>query len=278
MSTEPLDARAVLSQWLQRLRQHTHAAADAPYAPDSVRLSEFPLPYFQTQFNLVESYTAEQETEAEDEDEAVAMDAVHMADVKHPGDVPDAIEHVAGVYKACRSTVHEYEVLPSGFDQVSTLVKIYVYATSVATTLPPAALCVRRNGDVELAYYIPTRSSNVQRVTIYGTGIDAVVGMFLRMYAACVQSRLAPTVVAAAVRVKHCTYAVPIPKRHNHAIAAAARAGHASPKNPITQEMQGFLLSDGDFVNRKTALAAAVLSGQLAYDPDRVELFSEDLW
>ena len=161
-------------------------------------------------------------------------------------------------------------------------VEISFMSSALWGKFQPAVLCMRSNRDVELRYYIPTRNPKPTwtYAAIHGTSIDAVTNMFLRMYSTQLRDRFVPKVIAAAVKVGQDIYAVPIPQRHNHAIAAAARTGHARRGHPVTQEMQGFLVSNGQFVSRKVAMACAVLSGQLVQDEDdtETELFSEDLW
>jgi hypothetical protein len=71
------------------------------------------------------------------------------------------------------------------------------------------------------------------------------------------------------------TYAVPRPGRHHTVIGMMADYGHPVPIKGV----QGFMLSDGTFADRKTAKAIAKEANQLlptASPSD--DLFSEDLW
>jgi hypothetical protein len=300
MATEPLDVRAVLAQWLQRLAKHPNRPAVDPAAtfgasPLRVYLLDFPIPYFKTTCTL-----AEVDDEAEvDEDQGIEgaepeADAAvgGAAEDKAPGDeagfeiaaggagitvvgdnVYQAGEYVAMQHAYCSSS--DIDTTEPSRPQNTSYIRVDVECDAVRIATPPAVLAMSTNGDVELVYRVLTRSQRKSYVTIQGTGIDAVMNMFLRMYTTDMKNRWVLKVVSAAVRVQHQNYAVPVPQRHHHAIFAAVQAGHAKP---ITQEQQGFILSDSAFANRKTALAAAVLSGQLPYDPERTELFSEDLW
>jgi hypothetical protein len=96
------------------------------------------------------------------------------------------------------------------------------------------------------------------------------------------------TVVAAAVRWQEVIFSLPRPKRHHHIVHAMYNMGL-----PKEQREQGFLLSDGTFVDRLDAMKIAIEAGQLSspsnphYDDvinNRtrgllpVYLYSEDLW
>jgi len=72
-------------------------------------------------------------------------------------------------------------------------------------------------------------------------------------------------------------YTQPRPVRHFTLIREAIKAGE---EKPITQDMQGFLLSDGRFARRKVALMVALDSGQVTKDKliNKNTLLSEDLW
>jgi hypothetical protein len=289
MSAEPINVHAVLTQWLRNLANHTRAKL---VEPDLVLLESFPCKYFQTKFMLgcvPDQETLELEDGPENEpDEAVeGCAADDVADVEEAAGAYDIAVTAVGTadtikYTDLRATS---ESLVAAQQHTDVYVEILVTSPLAKCVTQPATLSLFQNGDVEISYYIPTRSRtrNWVRMTIHGTSIEPVTNMFLRLYSTHLKDRLVPKVVAAAVRVKpdeytsH-VYAVPAPQRHNHAIKEAARAGSASTKNPVTQEMQGFLLSNGRFADRKTALACAVLSGQLPDDSERTELFSEDLW
>lgn len=192
----------------------------------------------------------------------------------------DNVQYSAVAYASGASVYHSYG--KPRIPRPDVFVEISFMSSALWGIFQPAVLCVRTNGDVEIRYYIPTRNPKPTgtHAAIHGTSIDAVTNMFLRMYSTQLRDRFVPKVIAAAVKVEQDIYAVPIPQRHNHAIAAAARTGHARRGQPVTQEMQGFLISNGQFVSRKVAMACAVLSGQLVQDEDdtETELFSEDLW
>jgi hypothetical protein len=67
-------------------------------------------------------------------------------------------------------------------------------------------------------------------------------------------------------------------------VSAPPPARHANlfaiqPDGPYPfAEDSGFLLSDGTFADRKTAMKLALANGQLAAPTRSDELFSEDLW
>ncbi len=81
-----------------------------------------------------------------------------------------------------------------------------------------------------------------------------------------------------AAAIRHHTgevYWVPPPGRHHHVIRMMVDAGC---KKPITGK-QGFVLSDGRFVDRVEAKKVAVIAGQLLGRAGKSrELFSEDVW
>lgn len=83
------------------------------------------------------------------------------------------------------------------------------------------------------------------------------------------------TIVAAAIKQDGMVCSVPRPGRHSCVIRAMDTAGI---RIPIVGE-QGFLTSDGLFVDRRRALKIAAAAGQLTTTRERAyELFSEDLW
>lgn len=91
------------------------------------------------------------------------------------------------------------------------------------------------------------------------------------------------TIVAAAIKSDYdgVIYHVPKPGRHSDVIFMLVEQGHP---RPITG-LQGFLTSNGQFVDRHLALSIAYLSGQVSqelYDrktaSEEWELFSEDVW
>jgi hypothetical protein len=78
-------------------------------------------------------------------------------------------------------------------------------------------------------------------------------------------------IVRAAVRYDGIVWSLPRPARHHHIIAA-----HAVVTLRCGSGEQGFLTSEGRFVNRRAAAEIAWIAGQTAVE--RYELFSEDLW
>lgn len=80
----------------------------------------------------------------------------------------------------------------------------------------------------------------------------------------------------AAIMYQDEVFEVPRPGRHHTVIALmAARFGDGWY---LTDDVQGFVLSDGRFVTRKEAARIALENGQtpaLRWPPD---LYSEDLW
>lgn len=82
-------------------------------------------------------------------------------------------------------------------------------------------------------------------------------------------------IVAAAIKQGNMVCSVPKPGRHHDVIREMARSGIPIP---IVGE-QGFLTSDGRFVNRYEAKDIANLAGQiLAKHGNLAQLFSEDVW
>ncbi len=89
------------------------------------------------------------------------------------------------------------------------------------------------------------------------------------------RSRLT-TVVAAAFQLRGKTYHLPPPARHHNVIWLMREEGVTEDQNE--EWLQGFLLSDGSFVDRKVAAAVALEAEQteeIKWPPD---LYSEDLW
>jgi hypothetical protein len=70
-------------------------------------------------------------------------------------------------------------------------------------------------------------------------------------------------------------HSVPKPGRHHDVIREMVKRGH--PK-PIPNLNQGFVLSDGRFVNRKAAAQVARKAGQLRSEVRGCGLCSEDVW
>lgn len=82
-------------------------------------------------------------------------------------------------------------------------------------------------------------------------------------------------IVAAAIKQGSMVCSVPKPGRHHDVIREMAKSGIPIP---ITGE-QGFLTSEGIFVNRYQAKDIARMAGQiLAKHGNLDQLFSEDVW
>lgn len=79
---------------------------------------------------------------------------------------------------------------------------------------------------------------------------------------------MSKTIVKAAIKVRDKIY---IGFDHGECFS------HAEFPIPVEDIRQGFITSDGDFVNRKEAMIIAKESGQLRYETDKQTLISEDL-
>lgn len=84
-------------------------------------------------------------------------------------------------------------------------------------------------------------------------------------------------VLQAAIRAGGAVHALAPPARHHTIIHQLAEQGFRGLSHP---DGQGFVLSDGRFVDRQTAYRVAVAAGQLANGAGHVPgmLFTEDLW
>lgn len=90
------------------------------------------------------------------------------------------------------------------------------------------------------------------------------------------QENRQPTIEAVAIKLEcGVVMSLPRPARHHDIIREVGQTFEGKGK-PIVGT-QGFVLSDGAFVNRKQAVAVALRSGQLE-STESSELFSEDLW
>jgi hypothetical protein len=81
------------------------------------------------------------------------------------------------------------------------------------------------------------------------------------------------------VRVAMCidgqVHAVPRPCRHHHVVWLLYHCGF----DKVDSRDQGFVLSDGRYVDRREARTVAEAAGQLLPDARKSELlFSEDVW
>lgn len=85
-----------------------------------------------------------------------------------------------------------------------------------------------------------------------------------------------PKVHQAAIYQDGVVYTLSRPARHHDIIRHMVEAEGVEP--PVTGE-QGFVLSDGSFVDREAALQVALLANQLHKPRHHIsQLFSEDLW
>lgn len=83
------------------------------------------------------------------------------------------------------------------------------------------------------------------------------------------------TVEAAAIRRDRRVWSLPPPARHHHIMDYMIERG---VQPPINRE-QGFVLSNGEFVDRTEARLVAASAGQLLSTASKGSLlFSEDVW
>ena len=85
------------------------------------------------------------------------------------------------------------------------------------------------------------------------------------------------TIVAAAVQIEGVTFSLPKPARHGQVLHSLLdiMANHY-----VTTACQGFMTSEGRFVNRVQAKHIAHIAGQeiIRPDPHDRDAFSEDFW
>lgn len=88
------------------------------------------------------------------------------------------------------------------------------------------------------------------------------------------------TIIAAAIQIEGMTLSLPRPARHAQVMHAAEAL--QMPSHALLSACQGFLTSEGRFVNRVQALQIVHVAGQeqLRQESERHhrDLFSEDLW
>jgi hypothetical protein len=83
-------------------------------------------------------------------------------------------------------------------------------------------------------------------------------------------------VVAAAVQYEGVTFSLPRPARHGQVLHCLLSI---LPEHAIPAVCQGFITSDGRFVNRVQAKHLAHMAGQTPNGTTcELELYSEDLW
>jgi hypothetical protein len=80
-------------------------------------------------------------------------------------------------------------------------------------------------------------------------------------------------IVAAALRKGELVFSLPRPARHGHIGKQMAEQGI----DAITPD-QGFLTSEGRYVDRLTAVTIAIEAGQIDAPKWPPDLYSEDLW
>lgn len=87
-------------------------------------------------------------------------------------------------------------------------------------------------------------------------------------------------IIAAAVEVEGITFSLPKPARHAQVLHSMDAAGFS--EEMIAMACQGFLTSEGRFVNRVLARQIAYRAGQEQLRPEKErhqrDLYSEDLW
>lgn len=71
-------------------------------------------------------------------------------------------------------------------------------------------------------------------------------------------------------------YTLPAPNRHGDVIVKMAMAG--VPKPVTNGAIQGFVLENGEFIDRVEGLELAKENGQYKPKYERNQLYSEDLW
>ena len=82
------------------------------------------------------------------------------------------------------------------------------------------------------------------------------------------------TIVAAAVKRDGVVFTG---VRHGHVIKSMVEVGFLTDmKDPIREEEQGFIASDGKYYSRQEAREIAINAAQV--NPDHGTLYSEDLW
>lgn len=94
------------------------------------------------------------------------------------------------------------------------------------------------------------------------------------------KSKAPERIIAAAIQIEGITLSLPKPARHGQVLMAAI-ALHM-PEYQNDRGCQGFLTSEGRFVNRTQAMQIAHMAKQPQLRPETqrhaYELFSEDLW
>lgn len=82
-------------------------------------------------------------------------------------------------------------------------------------------------------------------------------------------------IIAAAIKDGAVICTLPRPSRHHDIIKAMVKSGRPTPIDGA----QGFLTSEGNFLNRADAMTVARDAGQVKRGQEtKRELFSEDVW
>lgn len=92
--------------------------------------------------------------------------------------------------------------------------------------------------------------------------------------------KMYPQITHVAIKYRGKTYSLPAPNRHGHVIGVIADENGVGIRG---EDIQGFLDSNGYFLNRSEAYELALENKQLKRDPDPkfyqgTDLYSEDLW
>jgi hypothetical protein len=85
-------------------------------------------------------------------------------------------------------------------------------------------------------------------------------------------------ITGVAVKYDGKVWSLPKPNRHHNVIRHIATETGTGINGP---DVQGFITNNGEFLNRKAAMALAAVNGQLNRRPGgypEPELYSEDLW
>lgn len=85
-------------------------------------------------------------------------------------------------------------------------------------------------------------------------------------------------ITGVAIKYDGVIYSLPAPNRHHNVIRHIREVTGDGIKG---SDVQGFITDEGEFLNRKAAMALASVNGQLNRRADGYqgpELFSEDLW
>lgn len=94
-------------------------------------------------------------------------------------------------------------------------------------------------------------------------------------------------IIAAAIKIADVVCFIPSPARHHHVLHSLAKSFNGRTDRGYTEEVQGFITDEGEFLNRIEAMGHCLNCGQILkgritnINPNPYmgpELFSEDLW